>query len=223
MGEYIMVDGEETKLGTCEDLYYVRYADLVEAVKSGRTAMVSGNLSPRQYLDPQYGFRFRFPFPDEDGKDIGEYEEYDRGYTICAPLGFMEGVDHREMIHGLSPLGQPHGGHYLTVKTPCPQAPDNPKRHVFKANGPASGNPNQEYEVIQIVQQRPMEDGKLWTVARCAYCGARFRFDEEDALKLIDYERSVYREIRHVQLFHRIMAGYGYEFMTGTAVVMSAR
>jgi len=50
----------------------------------------------------------------------------------------------------------------------------------------------------------------LWTVARCAYCSSAFRFDAEDALSLIEHERNIYGEIRHVELFRRMLAGCGH-------------
>ena len=63
MGEYIILGKlGHFKLGTCEDLYYIRYHDLKAAVEREETHPVSGNLPPKVYL--QGDFRFRFPFPD---------------------------------------------------------------------------------------------------------------------------------------------------------------
>ena len=46
MGEYITIDGVTVKLGTCEDLYYVRYSQLADAIAAGRCGFVEGNLPP---------------------------------------------------------------------------------------------------------------------------------------------------------------------------------
>ena len=68
MGEIISIEGTPVKLGTCEDLYYARYEEIERVVASGRTARREGNLAPAAYLTAA-GFRYRFPFPEEDGQE----------------------------------------------------------------------------------------------------------------------------------------------------------
>jgi hypothetical protein len=203
VGEYILLDGREIKLGTCEELYYVRYSQLHDWVTAGRTAEVPGNLSPAAYLLPNSGFRFRFPFPDEDGMDLGGVADFNRGFTLSAPTGFLDSVTHGNLYHSVTPKGSPHGGYHFNVWYPCPLSTAFAEQKVVQ-HSPLPSNP-----VIQIVHQKLVGD-QLWTVARCAYCGAAFRFDAEDALSLIEHERSIYGEIRHVELFRRMLAGYGH-------------
>ena len=62
MGEYVKINGTETKIGTCESLYYT-------TAKQFKTALpemtCEGSMNPSEYLTSGE-FRFRFPFPDED-------------------------------------------------------------------------------------------------------------------------------------------------------------
>ena len=74
MGEYAKrrTDGEEVKIGTCENMYYLRWEDrhAVEAMH--------GNVNPAIEL----GIRFRLPYPDEDDIRIGQYGAYNRGLPL---------------------------------------------------------------------------------------------------------------------------------------------
>ena len=51
MGEYVKLNDQIIKLGTCEDLYYARY----HQIKDNLTMMtkVDGNDEPAAYLDVQ--------------------------------------------------------------------------------------------------------------------------------------------------------------------------
>lgn len=71
MAEIVTYKGQRTSLGTCENLYYATYQKYIAALNAGFLKYVPGNLSPEQYALPDSGFRFRFPFPDEDHLSIG--------------------------------------------------------------------------------------------------------------------------------------------------------
>jgi hypothetical protein len=66
MSEVVKYQGKRTTIGTCENIYYVDYKKYLCALNAGYLSFAEGNLKPREYLNPEYGFRFRFPFPDED-------------------------------------------------------------------------------------------------------------------------------------------------------------
>ena len=82
MGEYAtrISDGERVKIGTCESLYYLR-ADQ-------RHLVTGGDLGTNPERDYWPHVRFRFPFPDEDEINPGEFEDHQRGLLI-------EGYDDR--------------------------------------------------------------------------------------------------------------------------------
>lgn len=83
MGEYILVNGQSVKLGTCEDLYYVTFQTLQNLLNMGALAQDGqGNDRPSAYLSEKYGWRYRFPFPDEDNIDVGYHSDFDRGVVV---------------------------------------------------------------------------------------------------------------------------------------------
>src|SRR5258705_56795 len=99
MGEYAQYRGEEIKIGTCEDLFYLR---------ADQRHLITG-------YDFDAGFRYRFPWPDEDGKAPGSFDPYDR---TCS-------------LYGLTAPGELAGKHYSVqfvasagylASLPCPES-----------------------------------------------------------------------------------------------------
>jgi hypothetical protein len=90
MGEYVKYLGEPIKIGTCENLYYATFGKYSEALKYGALTKEEGNLFPESYVKPDSGYRFRFPFPDEDELllplliDVGDYQ---RGLPVTIERG----------------------------------------------------------------------------------------------------------------------------------------
>jgi hypothetical protein len=193
MGEYVRLDGHLYKLGTCESLYYVRYADLAGWIAAGRVARAEGNDEPRAYLAGAY--RFRFPFPDEDGPEdarLAAYgQDYQRGVTVPAPAGLLAGLDHMPvrvwLKHGLRYVGG------VSVALPCPMTPEFDQ----VTHGPVADDP-----AVTIFQQRPI-DGRLWVVVGCPWCGALVRLEEAEAARLADRLPA-----DHAEFGRRIRAGY---------------
>lgn len=77
MGEYAVriSDNKEIKIGTCEDMYYLRFED------RAKVRRLSGNVDVN--INAEAGeCRFRLPFPDEDGIEPGNYEEYNRSQEL---------------------------------------------------------------------------------------------------------------------------------------------
>lgn len=71
-----MYRGERRKIGTCEDMLYLRF-DQRYLVKAK-----PGNVDPARDVKE---LRFRFPFPDEDSIQPGDFDEPDRSIEV---LGF---------------------------------------------------------------------------------------------------------------------------------------
>jgi hypothetical protein len=74
MGEYAKrrTDGQEVKIGTCENMYYLRWED------RNSVQPLPGNVDPSREL----GLRFRLPYPDEDDTPIGQHSPYNRGLPL---------------------------------------------------------------------------------------------------------------------------------------------
>lgn len=152
MGEYAIrkTDGVEIKIGTCEQMYYLR-ADQV-----GQILPVLHSVNP-QSVDHAGSIRFRFPFPQEDGNKPGDFNDYDYGlglYGVEPP----EGIDHYS-CH-FSNKG-------LMLSIPCPRSKEGKASNLKVGYNGYSGP-------VHIHSQR-LVDGKLVLVLRCGDCGALYR------------------------------------------------
>lgn len=179
MGEYVHYEGDSAKIGTCEDLYYVTYDDLVTMIDRGATTS-PGNLPPREYL--KNGFRFRFPFPDEDALGVGKWEaeQFDRGLMVPIPKDLLGYNEHEDRWVGIRPKGEKYA-YNINVKVTCPMSPEaDPKDYHVGAT-------NQRY--VQIVQQKPV-DGCLWLVLRCPYCETMWRVPPDEGKAFVEWMRT---------------------------------
>lgn len=85
MGEYIKYANVSTKLGTCENLGYSSIQKFATAGKLGLLQRDGQNSSIADFLDPKYGYRWRFPFPDEDNYTLGAdgpEHDFQRGVPV---------------------------------------------------------------------------------------------------------------------------------------------
>jgi hypothetical protein len=107
MGEFATVKatGERVKIGTCEDMLYLRW-------------------DQRQEVSYEDGFdgteRFRFPWPDEDGTEPGAFDDPDRGFPL---FGFEQPAD---LEHGSAQFASTYRRGYL-LSLPCPEGPNAPE------------------------------------------------------------------------------------------------
>ena len=79
MGEYIRKGNNEIKLGTCESLYYMTIPQFLKDWNQFDSTKYD-------FINPKYGFRFRFPFPDEYRGKNWEYPENIHNFSRCEPL-----------------------------------------------------------------------------------------------------------------------------------------
>lgn len=172
MGEYARTrKGEDVKIGTCEDMYYLRY-DQREMVRA-----IQGSCDP---VRDAGALRFRFPWPDEDHVPPGGAEFSDNGYhRSIAVDGFTaQDVEHYTVQFTA------HAG-YLT-SLPCPEsgaysggAGCGPR--VLEAH-PINVHRNGFSGAVHLVAQRWIEGKGLVPVLRCGGCGAMWR--EEDPARI---------------------------------------
>lgn len=163
MGEYAKFRGESVKIGTCEDMYYLRYDQRHLVVPQPR------NVNPAK---DALSIRFRFPFPNEDATDPGAFDNYAR--HVAVPSGWRPSDTSFEHynVQFTSPVG------YL-MSIPCPEGGALPEGvHVHK-NGWRGD--------YLLVQQRLIADGRLVPILQCGGCGAKFRVEDPgdiDALRV---------------------------------------
>lgn len=180
MGEYAIrkSDRLQVKIGTCEDMYYLRYEDRDEVAYSGS---YEGN-------------RFRLPFPDEDHIRIGEYADYERGIKLYKTVErkhtrIPERVDSItvayspewpsyepgiiQLVHESGLLTNVHCFH----GTKLPAASDEVK---FFWNGRTPIN-------FELRAVKPL-DGKMWAVFGCRWCRRMWRVEIPEILEYIPDE-----------------------------------
>ena len=155
MGEYATYNGASVKIGTCEDMYYLRATD------RHKVRPLQGSVNPNGA--EVLALRFRFPWPDEDsaarpGFDDSEHR-FDRGVAIHGPRA-PEGVEHGR-VQFVANAG------YLT-SLPCPEGPTPPPD--IHRNG-FSG-------AVHLCQQKLLADGRLVPVLRCGGCERKWRLEE---------------------------------------------
>lgn len=152
MGEYAKHRHDRIKIGTCEDMLYLR-ADQVHLVEP-----MEGNVNPQT----DDSIRFRFPFPDEDSIAPGQFDNPFRGHAVQVEPP-------KDIEHGMIQFRNDRG---LLVSLPCPSG-ENPAPYKIHRNGFAGAT--------RIVQQRRL-NGLLMLVCECGSCGAKWRCETlEDA------------------------------------------
>jgi hypothetical protein len=195
MGEYAKYNRHEVKIGTCENLYYLRHDQRWDI------SPMSGNVNPQSDRELPH-LRFRFPFPDEDHVAPGAFEDYSRGFPIS-------GMDISEWKHG----NVQFSAHGYLVSLPCPEGYSG---REFSENH-AKIHRNGFAGAVSVVMQR-FHDGELQTVVRCNGCGNMYRLDRTEAEIAMDRLRSeadrylangdeTAAKTRHV-IADRIGAGY---------------
>lgn len=203
MGEYARYNGERVKIGTCEELFYLR-ADQAADVEP-----LPGNVDPMSAEAREYCL-FRFPYPDEDGIEPGAFESGWREYRIHG-VKPPDGVD-----HGIVQFTNRNG--YL-LNMPCPESstwqdPEGGKLHLNGYRG-----------AVDLIGQRYW-NGMLVGVCRCKGCGHIYRMPTlADAAPVLEaLEQAAAREIatadrngtkgnraiarRIIEVGNRLAAGY---------------
>ncbi len=157
MGEYATrkSDGQEIKIGTCADMYYLRYSD------RDKVSALSGNLDPNDESTITE-LRWRLPFPDEDNiRPGGDYKEYNRGATL---------YDFTDPETAKDPgILQLHSKTGVLVNITCyhgERLPENTKDVKFFWNGKS---PSYYLTALKF------RDGVVFGVYSCTECGHAFR------------------------------------------------
>jgi len=184
MGEYAKHKGEEIKIGTCENMYYLRF-DQRHKVKA-----LPGNVDPNG--EDAYALRFRFPWPNEDKNEPGQFEDY--GKAVAVHYFDAYGAHKQDDIK--APAGVEHysvqfvaSAGYL-VSLPCPEGPQvlelplNGGTMTVDLEG-LNIHRNGFSGAVQLVQQKFLKDGRLVPVCRCGGCGTAWRVEEPSDIEAL--------------------------------------
>jgi hypothetical protein len=155
MGEYAYFNGQRVKIGTCEDMLYLRW---------DQRSLVERSETPLFDPDVLKVIRFRFPFPDEDHLAPGAFDNPFRGYRLDgfeAPTG----ID-----HGNAQFIADNG--YL-MNLPCPES-----QPTILANGEAVKTHLNGYGGSASLVGQALRDGRLVGIARCNGCRTLYRLED---------------------------------------------
>lgn len=161
MEEYVSYLSVPTRIGTADILDRVSYGTFREQLTAGSLVRAPECLPPVSYTDPDYGFLFRFPFPDEDILEFGDLKdrELHRGLLVKIerdgyfPRGFFPELDGMPMTTV--------GTLQYTSTFPM-ENPNNADDHIY----------------IELTYQTAMQvEGKrmLALVFRCPFSGKLFK------------------------------------------------
>ncbi|MBZ4188892.1 hypothetical protein [Niabella beijingensis] len=91
MGEYVKYKGNDIKIGTMYNLYYVTYEKYSKAFDAGLLSRSDYSSDPALYLKPEHEFGYRFPFPDEKKLPFGEIgrNDFNRGIPVKLDVGLI--------------------------------------------------------------------------------------------------------------------------------------
>jgi hypothetical protein len=157
MGEYAVrrSDGERVKIGTCEQMYYLR-ADQI-----GDVDAEEGSVDPERH-GREGSIRFRFPWPDEDGAAPGTFEDYSRSLVIPGYAPPTELADSHYPVQFTAKPG-------YVCSLPCPESGNVPSGLRVNRNGFRGA--------ARLVSQRYIDSGALVPVLQCA-CGMQWRVED---------------------------------------------
>jgi len=172
MGEYakLKTTGEEVKIGTCENMYYLRFEDRYKVV----------------YDYSFTGYRFRLPFVDEDNVGIGNYNNYDRGIELIPHYdedikltSYFDDIykEHYQEHKGLIQLCHESG---LMVNASCYHGyklPDNNNSKELKAFFNGKTSINFELSQVKIHLNEETKIKELIPIVRCKHCKTPFKAD----------------------------------------------
>ena len=170
MGEYAKLKStsEEVKIGTCENMYYLRFEDRHKVI----------------YDYSFTGYRFRLPFPDEDNIGIGNYNEYDRGIDLIPH--YDEDIEltsyfddiykaHYQDHKGLIQLKHESG---IMINAACYHGyklPDNNDSKDLKAFFNGASMSNFELSQVKIHLNEETKVKELIPIVRCKHCKTPFK------------------------------------------------
>jgi hypothetical protein len=194
MGEYATYQGESVKIGTCEEMWYLR---------ADQAALVHPEPNSLHPIAVAHELRFRFPFPEEDSILPGHFQSHTKRYRVDGMKvpSLLDGLEHASIQF----RAEHHG--YL-VSLPCPlDVNDDELDYTIQRNG----YPGEVF----IVQQRLTGD-HLAVVLQCN-CGVKWRIgekgDTEDLIKALT-EMAAREDVGPddepyaLKIAKRVLAGY---------------
>lgn len=177
MGEYATrkADNVKIKIGTCEDMLYLRYEDR-NAVRK---------LPDNVDAATDTGIRFRLPFPDEDHIKPGDYDDPFRGLRLYWQDGNHEDFTDESTSKDAGNIQLRHECGLL-INVPCYHGHKMPD---FGAGIKAFWN-GKSWS-LELRSLRAMPDGSVLPVVECRHCGHLWRYSWGEIWDFVPYEMRV--------------------------------
>ena len=177
MGEQAKVNGQSVKIGTCENMYYLRAED------AHRAKPLPGNVDASKTP----GLRFRLPFPDEDSVQIGQYDNPFRGYRMYRTV--KSETTRPDYSEDFSPddlkdaepgnIQLRHEASGLLLNVPCHHGAKLPEITGVKAFWNGKGHS------LELAQVKRTESGKFVPIVQCRHCETKWAFAWADVLPFV--------------------------------------
>jgi hypothetical protein len=191
MSEYAKIDGIEVKIGTCENMRYIRYDEV------DRCRAMPGSITAAEMKKHRGKLAFRFPFPSEDnakGEDIAKRGMSDSPVVIRMPFALPEG-HHKSATIACGDRGMGRGGAYnVNMKVPCPCSEEGRKMTISKEPDGTIARIDSEWFI----------DGEWVTMFRCAYCEALFYLDKGEVEEVREWYAKTYRDNPYAETLARV-------------------
>lgn len=165
MGDYAS-NGE--KIGTCGQGYYATR-------KALETQAAKGCKESQYYLNPENGCYFAFPFPEYDGKQIGEISTFHEPTNFLIELPPSDNYFHGEIVHHI----HPHGGAGVNLFIPCPHSDGAKVSHNFDRS-----------KVGFYLIGEGFYQGAPAVWVECIYCKKKQILDQTEAIEAVKYLRN---------------------------------
>jgi hypothetical protein len=190
VGQYATYLGDSAKIGTCEDMYYLR------AYQREQVSGWDGDWST---------VRFRFPWPDEGAIEPGgDFKDHKRSLALPGISPPPELAEEHHAVQFIASAG-------YNVCLPCPES----GQTLADAEGrPLTIHRNGCAGAVCLVQQRLWE-GLLIALLECGACGLAWRLEtHRDATPALDVliresERGDAGAPWYRAVAERLAAGYG--------------
>lgn len=172
MGEYARFNGTDIKIGTCENMYYLRFEDRY------KVRPIAGNVNPARVT----GLRWRLPFPDEDHCQPGSHKEYNRGLRLYKVHELDSGRVSCEDYPTTAEMAQSAG--YLQLTHACGLLVNVPCYHGYKLPSVGDGKAfwNGRGHFIELLYVKNLASGDIVPIIGCRHCGELWRADWSDVL-----------------------------------------
>lgn len=189
MSENAIVNGQSVKIGTCDDMYYLRIEDahMAKSQPHNVNAMTTA------------GLRFRLPFPDEDDVPIGHYADCHRGVRLYKSESQPDGSEYasdyapdwlQDAEPGSFQLTHPSG---LLINVPChhgAKLPEITGATVFW---------NGKSHSIELQQVKRLDDGSVVPVIGCRHCRTSWATTWDEVLDFVPDGKLRARLQRHIK------------------------